>query len=160
MKAFEQVYQGDIWVMRLPEDFKAEVGAPIPALGGKLILQEGEMTGHHHHFDLASEVMERTPNLKKDTEARFSDEYLNQILLDATIKAPKARMFKGEKVARALVEKKILLREDLVVGYLEIENNPMKVLHQEHSSITLPPGKYVVGRQIESVAGEERRVAD
>ena len=49
---------------------------------------------------------------------------------------------------------------DLVVGLLVVENGPTKVSHQEHSPILLHPGKYVIGRQIESVAGEERRVAD
>jgi hypothetical protein len=152
-KEIAQFFQGDIWIMRLPDDIVVEKEGEIAPINGKLILQEGEMTGHHHHIDL----LERPAPVK---EGKFADDKLNKMFLENEMKPAEAHMYRGSKTAQDLVNKKILLRADLVVGLLEIENGPMRVAHQEHSPILLSPGKYVVGRQIESVAGEERRVAD
>lgn len=156
MEAYEQVFQGDIWVMRLPDDMIIEKENELPRLHGKLIVQEGEMTGHHHYVD----TLERTPDTASD-DVDFS------ALHSASIKGmftkqsmPTAKFFSAVKTAEKLVREEVLLRADLIVGLLDIENGPMNLYHQEHNSVGLSPGKYLVGRQIESVAGEERRVAD
>lgn len=167
MKNYEQVFQGDVWLMRLPDEMKIAQESELPKKFNKLVLQEGEMTGHHHY--VAADVMDQPAE-------KFSDEVFDKVNADIDIgsafkgsafeslgekRAPAtAKLFSAAKVAEELVKNKTLLRADLVVGLLEIAGGPMSVLHQEHSSIQLPPGRYIVGRQIESVAGEERRVAD
>jgi hypothetical protein len=165
-KDYTQYFQGDVWLMRLPDEMTIPAEAELPKKFGKLVLQEGEMTGHHHYVD---SVMDRPAE-------GFSEETFDKVNQDISIgsvfkgtsfeslsekRAPvSAKLFNATKIAEELVKKNKLLRADLVVGLLEISGGPMSVLHQEHSPIQLPPGRYIVGRQIESVAGEERRVAD
>ena len=158
MNDFDQAYQGDIWMMKLPDSYEVTLENEIEPIQGKLILQEGEMTGHHHHVD----VMER-PVAKAPVNENWWEEFNDPTLRDIFgVQRPRtvSKMFAGSKVADALVRDDVLTRPDLVVGLLVVENGPTKVSHQEHSPILLHPGKYVIGRQIESVAGEERRVAD
>lgn len=162
MKDFEQYYQGDIWFMALPDEWKVTFDQEIPVLNGKLIIQEGELTGHHHSID----VMDRPSTFREGMEIpkseapRFKDTSLNKMFFDKEMVTPTARLYRGNNVATELVEKNILLRADLVIGLLHVTEGPVKVTHQEHNSVVLGPGRYVCGRQIESVAGEERRVAD
>jgi len=153
---FDQAYQGDIWLMKLPDSYEVNTENEVKPLNGKLVLQEGEMTGHHHHID----VLDRPSPV---TSGNWWDEFEDESLRDIFGKkrpAFSAKMYNGTSIASRLVDEQILLRPDLVVGLLVVEGGPAKVQHQEHSFIGLMPGKYVVGRQIESVAGEERRVAD
>jgi hypothetical protein len=167
MKAYDQVFQGDVWVMRLPDDMPVPREAELPHKFGKLVVQEGEMTGHHHYVDTVMDrpkegamINEAALESLKDEETSFDAlKSVNSIFGNAA-KEPSAKLYSAGKLAEQLVKDQVLLRADLVVGLLEINNGPMKLYHQEHSAIGLPPGKYIVGRQIESVAGEERRVAD
>ena len=143
-------------MMKLPDDYKVSLDQEISPSQGKLILQEGEMTGHHHHID----VMERPTNkINPNWWEEFEDTSLREVF---GTKRPEvsSKMYNGASIAESLVRDQILTRPDLVVGLLVVEGGPVKVQHQEHSFIGLMPGKYVIGRQIESVAGEERRVAD
>lgn len=156
MKDYQQIYQGDIWVMKLPDALKVTFEAEIPHAYGKLIVQEGEMTGHHHYVD----TVERTPETTEDDVDFSALDTKSLKALFTKRDEPCAKFYSATKVAEQLVKEGILLRADLVIGLLNIENGPMKLYHQEHGSVPLSPGKYAVGRQIESVAGEERRVAD
>jgi hypothetical protein len=184
--SYNQYFQGDVWLMNLdPKQVKITKEEEIKAIDGKLVLLEGEMTGHHHHIQVGygADVMDRpsggdssavSKKMAEDMKAMFNDssdvatETVKGMFSDSSLAskfsgktdAPVAKMFKAAKTAQELVSKGILTRADLIIGLLEIEGGPMKVVHQEHSAITLPPGSYIVGRQIESVAGEERRVAD
>jgi hypothetical protein len=172
MQVYEMVFQGDISITRLPDDMKVVKDGEIEAWQGKLILQEGELTGHHHHIDVLDRPVnkdafsedgeEKSFENIRDTEdwaLEFNDPSLTEIFGK---KRPKtvSKLFKASKLGDQLVQAGILERGDLITSYLEIENGPAKVSHQEHRSITLLPGKYAIGRQIESVAGEERRVTD
>jgi len=155
MKDYQQIYQGDIWVMKLPDTLKVTLEAEIPQRLGKLIVQEGEMTGHHHYVD----TVERKPETEDDVDFSALDIKSLKALFTKRDE-PRATFYSATKVAEQLVKEGILLRADLVIGLLKVENGPMMLNHQEHGSVPLSPGKYAVGRQIESVAGEERRVAD
>jgi hypothetical protein len=159
LQDFEIAFQGDIWMMKLPDNYvqSNEMEHEIGLINGKLILQEGEMTGHHHHID----VMERpaTKSFNESWWEEFDDPTLRDIFGQER-PAFSAKLFAASKVANKLVSDQKLMRPDLTTGLLIIENGPAKVQHQEHDFIGLMPGKYVVGRQLESVAGEERRVAD
>jgi hypothetical protein len=155
MKAYEQIYQGDVWVMRLPDDMKITHEAEKAYPQGKLIIQEGEMTGHHHYVD----TIEKDASVDDDIDFSVLDSPSLKKMFEKRA-TPTAKFYTASKLAEELVQSQVLLRADLVIGLLEIENGPMNLYHQEHGSVTLAPGKYVTGRQIESVAGEERRVAD
>ena len=160
MNDFEQVFQGDVWIMRLPDNMNVERGIEIPTSNGKLVVQEGEMTGHHHYVDT---LIRPSADVIVGKETGPFDIFTDPVLKEKFSKKradATAKLYTAEPVARQLVADNILLRPDLVVGLLEVEHGPMNLYHQEHSSIGLLPGRYVVGRQIESVAGEERRVAD
>lgn len=156
---FPQFFQGDVWLMRIPESYSFDKEREISPRNHKLVLLEGEVTGHHHCVD----VLDRTAK-KEDIIAFegladiFNSPKLKKAFANNT--APKSTMYAATNIAAKLVQDGILLRPDLVIGFLEVENGPVKVVHPEHNSITIPPGKYVIGRQIESVAGEERRVTD
>jgi len=173
MKDYAQVFQGDVWLMKLPDTMKIAQEAEIAPHAGKLILQEGEMTGHHHYVDTVMDRVGTGPNPifgggKFISEEDFVEEDVSFSALDTAFggklaqkqDVPQAKMFSATKLAEQLVKENILMRADLVVGLLEVSNGPMNLFHQEHGSIALAPGKYCFGRQIESVAGEERRVAD
>lgn len=45
------------------------------------------------------------------------------------------------------------------VQYVQ-SDNPFEVVHQEHATLCLPPGSYVVVRQVEYTPAEIRRVLD
>jgi len=161
MENFQQIFQGDVWLMKLPDTMKVDLESPIPN-NGRLILQEGEMTGHHHYVDSA--IMERPADLPPmdadvDFDEVFKDPSLKK-MFSSKRKEATAKFYTASKLAEQLVKDQVLVRSDLVVGMLEVTNGPMNLYHQEHGSLPLSPGKYIVGRQIESVAGEERRVAD
>lgn len=161
MRDYEQVFQGDVWLMKLPDNRKINFENELPKKFNKLVLQEGEMTGHHHYVD---SVMDRPAPQIGTGDADINLDVFNDKQLKKSLggkrKEAKATLFGAAKIAEELVKEGTLLRADLVVGLLNVDGGAMNVYHQEHNSITLPPGRYIVGRQIESVAGEERRVAD
>src|SRR6202008_4382160 len=75
-------------------------------------------------------------------------------------KAGSARMYRDPAAANEMVRRGILTRADLVVGCLVIEGEPMALAHEEHDTIEIPAGKYIIRRQIESAGAEERVVRD
>lgn len=158
---FRQVFQGDVWLMRIPDEYslKAKTEGVMPLVNGRLRLLEGELTGHHHYVDVMDRPVTKTPYRgEEDLAGMFSDSSLGEKFQK---KEPAhATLHRASAIANELVSANILMRADLVIGLLNVENGPMQVYHQEHSPVYLSPGRYVVGRQIESVAGEERRVAD
>lgn len=102
--------QGDILLVAVPE---APEGTRVRPKHGRLILAEGEVTGHHH--SVACEAGE---------------------LIEAGVAEGVPQVF-------------LRLFETTTLD------------HQEHSSITLPPGDYRIGRQREYQPGElPRQVAD
>lgn len=167
MQKFDQVYQGDVSIIALGDYPLGMLEAEIPAQQHKVRLLEGELTGHHHELDLLAPVVgpsvnDPAPATKGKSSGkapRFESDALNAIF-DKEIKPATAKMFKAINLGINLVRDKVLTRADLVIGLLKVENGPMQVRHPEHNSILLPPGNYLIGRQIESVAGEERRVTD
>jgi len=60
-------------------------------------------------------------------------------------------------VGQEMVNRGILARADLAVGVLVVEGRPVVVSHEEHDGIRLPPGNYLIGRQVESVGGRDLR---
>ena len=99
-----QFRQGDVLIT--PRAVPAE--AERVAAGGRIVLAEGEATGHAHAI-LATDDAEM---LRRDADT-----------------------------------------------YLRVKS-PVEVRHEEHGSITVPPGEYLIRRQVESWMDEVRQVAD
>lgn len=145
-----QAFQGDVCIFRVPPKLAAKLSRAdeIAPIANRLILQEGEFSGHHHAIKLPQPVMYHDGALARDLTAA------------ATPKAGTARLYRDPELAAALVRDDILTRSDLCVGFLEVADGPMAVVHDEHDAIRLPVGLFYVGNQVESAGAEERRVAD
>lgn len=150
------VAQGDLCITRLddlwPKQAKAiNRDSPIRAIqDGELRLLEGGVTGHHHAIRYGlSEV------------ARFHDDGMARDMA-ATAKQAigTACLVRDAAALQALVKAGCLTRTDLSPGFLLVEDAPVDMVHPEHSTIRLPEGRYYVGRQVESVGAEERKVQD
>lgn len=154
-----QAFQGDVSIIPIPSDVAIVRAHEIKPVDNKLILQEGELTGHHHHIALLyrpAKAERAVPGVKPSRK-------LQRLMADALagkIKVPTAKLYRDASVAAEMQRRGILARADLAVGCLVIEGGPMVVTHQEHDGIRLPVGNYLIGRQIESAGEEERRVAD
>lgn len=145
-------FQGDVAIVPVPPSITIDRTNEVSPVGGRLILQEGEVTGHHH----AIALLERP-----SPEPRFAA--VTDLMADALagrIPVPTARLYRDPAAAQAMVRAGILTRADLCVAFLIVEVGPMTVTHEEHDGIRLPVGTYYVGRQVESAGAEERRVAD
>lgn len=147
-------FQGDVAIVPIPDSIAKRLSRSeeIKPIHGRLILQEGEVSGHHH----AIALMERPADMQWSpaVDALMAD------ALAGRIELPNAKMFRDASLINELVHAKLLTRSDLAVGVLVVSGGPMTVSHEEHDSIRLPVGSYYIGRQVESAGAEERRVAD
>lgn len=152
-----QAYQGDVAIVPVPPALAGRLNRSVEVspVSGRLILQEGEVTGHHHGIDVLDRPMaEASPRRSMAAGKLMAD------ALAGSIPVPSARLYRDPALAEAMVRDGPLARADLCVGFLVVEHGPMVVSHQEHAGIRLPEGVYYIGRQVESVGAEERRVAD
>ena len=176
-----QAFQGDVSIIPIPSDIAIATTDEIKPIDNKLILQEGELTGHHHHIVLPSRNFRPAAATVGDGILNVRDTTLRKKffgggkvkmkdLTDAIAHTPTAHLYRDPAAVQTLATKPykapngemipILTRTDLAVGCLVIEGDGMPVKHQEHDAITIPPGNYLIGRQIESAGAEERVVAD
>jgi hypothetical protein len=154
-----QAYQGDVAIVPIPDGVKISRRHEIKPRDGNLILQEGEVTSHHHHIRVAN--FKSNTAIVGDPVMNVRDTRLRKALTGgAKIAAATARMFRDTNVASEMERRGILTRTDLMVGALVVEGGPVVILHQEHDGIRLPPGKYYIGRQVESAGVGERIVVD
>ena len=147
-------FQGDVAIVAVPAALAAKLDRsdPVPAENGRLILLEGELTGHHHAVD----VLDRP---QKPKPVKASDPGLVTAMGLRHEKGHPA-LFRDPALAERLVEANILARADLCVAFIAVAGGFVTVSHPEHDGIRLPEGCFYVGRQIESAGEEERRVAD
>lgn len=109
----QQIRQGDVLLIRLeqtPEEFLREFGRRVDRVErehGRLVLAEGEATGHAHVIESDDAEL-----LREDEELVSPDEAAELFLL--------------------------------VHGV-----DPVPLVHDEHASLTVPPGVYRVVRQRE-----------
>ena len=145
-----QAYQGDVAIVPVPAKLASTLDTTdeIAPIDGRLILQEGEVSGHHHAVRLPRPVMFRDDGLARDLAA------------SAPVAIGTARHYRDPKLAEAMVLSGPLTRSDLCVAFLRVEGAPVTVTHEEHDGIRVPPGLFYVGRQIESAGAEERVVRD
>lgn len=155
-----QAFQGDVVIVALPANIKIATKEEIKPVAGRLILQEGEVSGHHHAIN-----MTRSRNFRADTRVigdpalATHDRRLKRAFGGKKIEAS-AKLYRDDRAIEALRAAGVLTRTDLAIGCLVIEGGPVVVSHEEHDSIRLPPGNYYIGRQVESAGAEERVVAD
>lgn len=160
-------FQGDVSIIPVPDHITHSELHEIAPINGRLILQEGEATGHHHAIPLYAG--KKPKNFRAavkesgDVFSGISDTKLRKRLKSGsakTISFPTAKLYRDPSVAEAMVRDKILTRADLAVGVLVVKDGEMKVTHEEHDAIILSPGRYLIGNQVESAGAEERRVID
>lgn len=158
-----QAFQGDVSIIPIPDGIAISTFDEIKPVDGRLILQEGEVSGHHHALDLRQKNFQAQPRETGDPLLATRDPKLAKALgtmPKGGAKATHARMYRDASVPDEMVRRRILTRADLAIACLVIEGGPMTVTHEEHDGIRLPAGRYLIGRQVESAGAEERIVAD
>ena len=165
-------FQGDGSIIPIPKGIKIDRSDEIAPVNGRLILQEGEVSGHHHAITLM--VIEEAKKQRSEKLAtRSGTEHavidgvytatIDILLKDAQagkIAVPTARLYRDPAAVEAMRVAGIITRVDLAVAVLVVETGPMCLSHEEHDTIRIPPGEYLIGRQIESAGAEDRVVAD
>lgn len=156
-----QAFQGDVSIIPIPEGITISTLDEIAPVKGRLILQEGEVSGHHHAVDLRQRNFQAQPRETGDPLLATKSPKLRKAMGGMAKEKPgAARMYRDDKAVAEMVRRGILTRTDLAIGCLVVEGAPMSVTHEEHDGISLPPGQYLIGRQVESAGAEERVVAD
>lgn len=151
-------FQGDVAIVPIPADISIMTGDEIKPVAGRLILQEGEVTGHHHAIAISRrQFRQATPAANPDLQIR--DTRLRKAFAGGA-KIGSARLYRDPRAIEEMRRRGILDRTDLAIGCLVIEGGSAVVRHEEHDGARLPAGNYYVGRQVESVGAEERMVAD
>ena len=136
--------QGDVLLFRLPDGYIPARDAEIEPRDSRLILAEGEATGHHHAIWMQPQM--------------FRDDALAHAAPDVIVGV--AQMFRDDALVGRLERGGHITTRSLAIGLLTVERGPVVLRHQEHDAIRIPPGDYYVGRQQEFNAGEVRRVQD
>lgn len=181
-------FQGDIALVPVPDGIKIDTADETQPVAGRLILQEGELSGHHHaisaadpadprakHFRRPGAGVEQTleglmadagsrrmPGASAPMAARAIAEEAGRMAAerDGLNSIGTARLYRDPAAAAAMIAAKIIERADLMIGFLIIEGAPVIVRHEEHDGIRVPPGRYYCGRQMESAGADEQVVAD
>ena len=156
--------QGDVLLFRLPEGLAPARTDVVQPREGKLILAEGEATGHHHAIWMnpprfRDDALARAlaPELSDDREPRRGKQAEAETAPAAAQGA--TALYRDEMLLRKLVGDGLLTTGSLCVGFLVVET-PVLLRHQEHDAVRIPPGDYYVGHQREFHAGEARQVSD
>lgn len=156
-----QAFQGDVSIVPIPAGIRISTIDEIAPVNGRLILQEGEVSGHHHAIDLRTRNFQSQSRETGDPLMATRDPKLRKALGGASkASAPTARMYRDPAAVNAMVTASIMLRADLAIGCLVVERDPVVVSHEEHDGIRLQPGNYLIGRQVESAGTDERIVED
>jgi hypothetical protein len=154
-------FQGDVSIVPMPAHIKISTIDQIAPVDGRLILQEGEVSGHHHAINLRKRNFQSQPRETGDPLMATRDPKLRKALGGASKKTDAtARMYRDPAAANAMVTAGIMTRADLAIACLVIEGDNVVISHEEHDGIRVPPGNYLIGRQVESAGADERIVAD
>jgi hypothetical protein len=154
-----QAFQGDVTIIPIPDDVAIATNEEIPPVEGRLIIQAGERSGHHHAIDLFN----RFARFRDDGLARSLSSKSGALRTQAPAGAPRAtaHFYRDAAAARLMVTRGLLTRSDLAIGCLVVQGGAVVITHEEHDGIRVPPGNYLVGRQIEgSLQGEPRMIGD
>lgn len=150
--------QGDVCLFEIPDDIEIDTSEEILPRDGKLILAEGEITGHHHAI-----WMRNTPTMFREdgSGSGVAESDTAAMVAKATkAKTGTAKLYRDRTAITALVRAGALTTEALAIGILVVEKMPVVLRHDEHDAIRIPCGRYYVGGQREWDAAEARRIAD
>lgn len=156
-----QAFQGDVSIVPIPADVVISMADEIRPIDGRLIIQEGEATGHHHAIDVTRQRNFRPARDIGDGDVTARSPRLRRMFGGGKrVPLASAKLYRDPDVAAAMVARGLLTRADLAVGALVVEGDAVTIAHEEHDGIVVPPGRYLIGRQVESAGAEERVVAD
>lgn len=151
--------QGDVCLFRIPDGIGLDKSEAIEPRDGRLILAEGEVTGHHHAIGLGKYLPQPT-QFHDAAQARATPAKDWVTKARKAAKAGTARLYRGIGTIAKLRSAGELTTDTLAIGLLVVEGGNVNLGHDEHDTITIPPGAYYVGNQREWDAAEERRIAD
>lgn len=150
--------QGDVCLFRIPDDVEIDTSDEIASRDGRLILAEGEVTGHHHA------IWDRNPPtmFREDGSGSGITPFDTNTMIKKAARSQSgtARLYRDPEAINALVRNGALTTTALAIGILVVEKNPVVLRHDEHEAIRIPPGRYYVGGQQEWDSAQARRVAD
>ena len=148
--------QGDVCLFKIPDDLKIDLTDEIIPAGNRLVLAEGEVTGHHHAIWLRN-----PPAMFRANEGDGGTVDTAEMIAKATkAKTGTAKLYRDTMSMDALVKRGELTTTALAIGILIVEGKPVILSHDEHDAIRIPVGRYYVGCQQEWDAASARRVAD
>lgn len=155
-----QAFQGDIAIVPMPPEIAIARSDEIKPRDGRLIIQEGEISGHHHAIALPRQRAFRANSRQiGDPSVATRDRKLRRAF-GGKRAAASAHLFRDQDAIAQMQHAGLLTRTDLVIGCLVVEDGAVVVSHEEHDGIRLPPGNYYIGRQVESAGAEERVVEE
>lgn len=148
-------HQGDINFIPLAlfKKSAADVtrGTPIRTNERRLLIQEGEITGHHHGvWFMPQPTMFRDDAMAHDIATKSETVITARLYEDAEL-VKALNLDSGAPVVGFLVAE-----TDVVIRHASEAGVPTN----EHADIKLPSGGYLVTGKREWSAGDERRVAD
>jgi hypothetical protein len=152
--------QGDVVLFRIPDRLALVVEDEIKPRDSRLILAEGEITGHHHAIWHPQPAMFRDDGLAREllqSQGVPDDGATAAKLSEAN---GTAKLYRAPETVRQLIQLGELAHGRLAIGFLIVDHAPVVLRHDEHDAVRIPPGRYYVGGQSEWDAAEERRVAD
>jgi hypothetical protein len=152
--------QGDVLIFRIPGKIEVNERTEVSPRNGRLVLLEGEVTGHHHAVDVLDRAVKNDATEMSPTK---TSKTVEDLMSSSQVSPVSVRLFSDKEVANKLVRDGFLTRVDLYIGTLVVKGGGdagIVVTHDEHAGIRLTEGSYYIGRQIESVSGELRAVAD
>lgn len=155
-----QAFQGDVSIIAIPAGIRIRTADEIRPIDGRLIIQEGEATGHHHAITLPRERKFTGSTDRAAAALQTDSPKLRKAFGGGQPAVGMAKLYRDPSVASAMMAQGLLTRTDLAVAVLVVEGGPVTIAHEEHDGIRIPEGNYLVGRQIESAGAEERVVAD
>jgi hypothetical protein len=157
--------QGDVVLFRIPDRLALVVEDEVKPRDSRLILAEGEVTGHHHAIWSPQPAMFRDDGLARELERLPLDNAAiaaanEMVAQQAKVKAGTAKLWRAPEMVRQLIQRGELAHGRLAIGFLIVDHAPVVLRHDEHDAVRIPPGRYYVGGQSEWDVAEERRVAD
>jgi hypothetical protein len=153
-----QAFQGDVAFIPIPSDIAIATDDEIPPLHDRLIVQRGELTGHHHTIYMFEDLPQTRDDGLLHAPVLTSDE--NGAKPRPMTRRATAHLYRDPTAARQMAQRGLLTRSNLAIGCLIVDGGAVIVRHEEHDGIRIPPGRYLVGRQIESAGHEQRFVQD
>lgn len=154
-----QAFQGDVAIIPIPGGIAISTKDEIKPIGGKLILQQGELTGHHHHIALRQRNFKPARDIGNpvlnvhDTRLRRAfggTRKAKAAQIASFMTATGARMFRDPAAVQVMATMPVrdllggmtpvLARTDLAVGILFVPAANEVVSHQEHDGICLLGG--------------------